>query len=134
MRIIATMFTAFGAIAILLAAVGIYGVMSFAVNQRRQEFGVRMALGANTNRILEMVVRQGGRQLVAGLLLGLPLSLAFSILGRDAIGSMLYDVSALDPATYAGVTVLVIVVSAVAMLVPARRATRVDPMIALRYE
>ncbi|MGE5361644.1 MAG: ABC transporter permease [Bacteroidales bacterium] len=133
-RIIATMFTLFGIIATLLAAVGIYGVMSFAVNQRRQEFGVRMALGADTTRILAMVLKQGGRQLVVGLLLGLPLSLAVCILGRDAIGSMLYNVSTVDPVTYGGVVVLVVVVSAIAVLVPARRATRVDPMITLRAE
>ncbi len=133
-RIIASMFTVFGVIAVLLAAVGIYGVMSFAVSQRRQEFGVRMALGANGGQILRMVLKQGGRQLGAGLLLGVPLALVLAIVGRDAIANILYGVSAVDPVTYGLVVTLVTAVSLAAMLVPARRATRVDPMIALRAE
>jgi putative ABC transport system permease protein len=133
-RIIATMFSMFGAVAMVLAAVGIYGVMSFAVSQRTQEFGVRMALGADARRILGMVVRQGSRQLAAGLLLGVPLSIALGILGRDAIGSILYGVSAVDPVTYGSVIAMLVAVSAVATLVPARRATRVDPIITLRAE
>ncbi len=133
-RILAAMFTVFGAVAIVLAAVGIFGVMSFSVNQRRQEFGVRMALGADRTRILGMVLRQGSRQVAVGLLAGLGLALTIAALGRDAIGSMLFGVSALDPFTYAAVTALVVVVSLVAVVVPARRATRVDPVVALRAE
>jgi putative ABC transport system permease protein len=133
-RIIASMFTLFGAIAILLAAVGIYGVMSFSVNQRRQEFGVRMALGADTGRILAMVLKQGSRQVVAGLTVGIGLSLLIALLGRSGIETMLIGVTALDPATYVSVAVLVAAVSLAAVLGPARRATRVDPMLALRAE
>ncbi len=133
-RIIATMFTLFGGIAMLLAAVGIYGVVSFAVSQQTQEFGVRMALGADTRRILRQVLVQGGRPLAVGLLLGLALSLALGALAGDAIGNILYGVSATDPVAYGSVIALVVVVSLVAMLVPARRATRVDPMITLRAE
>jgi putative ABC transport system permease protein len=133
-RIIAWMFTLFGAIAMVLSAVGIYGVMSFAVTQRRQEFGVRMALGADSRRILRMVLMQGGRQLAVGLLIGIPLSLAVSLAGGDAIASILYGVSPSDPTTYLEVIAVVTAVAIVAMLVPARRATRVDPMIALRAE
>ncbi len=132
--IIATMFTVFGVVAIVLAAVGIFGVMSFSVNQRRQEFGVRMALGADKARILGMVLRQGSRQIVVGLSAGLGLALAIAALGRDAIGSILIGVSALDPLTYGAVTALIAAVSLVAVLVPARRATRVDPVVALRAE
>jgi ABC-type antimicrobial peptide transport system permease subunit len=121
-------------VAIVLAAVGIFGVMSFSVNQRRQEFGVRMALGADKARILGMVLRQGSRQIVVGLSAGLGLALAIAALGRDAIGSILIGVSALDPLTYGAVTALIAVVSLVAVLVPARRATRVDPVVALRAE
>ena len=128
------MFTMFGVIAVLLAAVGIYGVMSFAVNQRRQEFGVRMALGADGGQILRMVLKQGARQLGAGLLLGVPLALVLAIVGRDAIANILFGVSAVDPVTYGLVITVVTAVSLAAMLVPARRATRVDPMIALRAE
>jgi putative ABC transport system permease protein len=133
-RIIASMFTTFGIVAVLLAAVGIYGVMSFAVNQRRQEFGVRMALGADNGRILGMVLRQGSRQVVAGLVVGIGLSLLIAIVGRSGIDSILFGVNALDPVTYAAVALLVATVSAAAVLVPARRATRVDPMLALRTE
>lgn len=118
----------------LLAAVGIYGVVSFAVSQQTQEFGVRMALGADTRRILRQVLVQGGRPLAVGLLLGLALSLALGALAGDAIGNILYGVSATDPVAYGSVIALVVVVSLVAMLVPARRATRVDPMITLRAE
>ena len=133
-RIIATMFTLFGVIAMVLAAVGIYGVVAFSVSQQTQEFGVRMALGADTSRILRHVLMQGGRPLAVGLLLGLGLSLALGILGGEAIGTMLFGVSAVDPVAYGSVIALVIVVSLVAMLLPARRAARVDPMITLRAE
>lgn len=132
--VIATMFSAFGVVAMVLAAVGIYGVMSFAVSQRTQEFGVRMAMGAEPLRILSMVVRQGSRQVGAGLLVGVALSLALVTVLRDAIANILFGVSARDPWVFSGVIALVSAVSLVAVLVPARRATRVDPMIALRPE
>ncbi len=133
-RIIAMMFTIFGIVAVVLASVGIYGVMSFAVNQRRQEFGVRMALGANTPRILRMVLEQGAVQIALGLVLGLGLALWFAILAADGIQNTLFGVTGRDPMTYAAVASLVTVVSLIATLVPAQRATRVDPMIALRAE
>ena len=132
--IIATMFTAFGLVAIVLASVGIYGVMSFSVNQRRQEFGVRMALGAQQSRILRMVLRQGSMQVALGLFVGMGLTLALATLGQSGIQGVLFGVSARDPLTYSSVALLIAIVAAVATLVPARRATRVDPMIALRLE
>jgi predicted permease len=134
-RIIAVMFSLFGAVATLLAAVGLYGVMSFAVNQRTQEFGIRMALGADHGRILGLVMRQGSVQLGVGLVVGLVLAGTIAVLGGQGIRNSLGGViSPTDPLTYAIVTVLLAVVSLVATLVPARRATRVDPMIALRAE
>ena len=133
-RVIATMFSIFGGIAILLASVGIYGVMSFAVNQRTQEFGVRMALGADTPRILNMVLKQGALQIVLGLVVGVGLALAIAVLAGTGIQTTLFGVTARDPFTYSVVIGIVTVVSLVATLVPARRATRVDPMIALRAE
>jgi putative ABC transport system permease protein len=133
-RIIATMFSIFGLVAIVLASVGMYGVMSFSVNQRRQEFGVRMALGAHHSRILQMVLRQGAVQLAIGLFIGLGLALLLATLGAAGVQSVLYGVTGRDPLTYATVLALVSVVSLVATLVPAHRATRVDPMIALRAE
>ena len=133
-RIIAGMFSIFGLVAVVLASVGMYGVMSFSVNQRRQEFGVRMALGAQDNRILGMVLRQGAIQLAIGLTIGLGLALLVATLAGSGIQNILFGVSARDPLTYAVVTAVVTVISLVATFVPARRATRVDPMIALRAE
>lgn len=133
-RIIATMFSIFGVIAIVLASVGIYGVMSFSVNQRRQEFGVRMALGAHDSRILRMVLGQGAVQVVLGLALGVGLAVTLATLAGAGIQNILFGVSARDPLTYATVIAVITAVSFLATLVPARRATRVDPMIALRAE
>ena len=133
-RIIATMFSVFGVIAILLAAVGIYGVMSFSVSRRTQEFGVRMALGADSHRILSMLFIQGGRQIALGLAIGLLLALGITTAAADGIANMLFGVSGRDPLTYAAVMALVSTVSLIAVLVPAQRATRVHPMIALRIE
>ena len=133
-RIIATMFTIFGLVAVVLASVGIYGVMSFSVNQRTQEFGVRMALGANATRILRMVLRQASVQIALGLLLGLGLALTIVAVGGNGIQNVLFNVSPRDTSIYVAVAALVTIVSLAATLVPARRATRVDPMIALRAE
>jgi ABC-type antimicrobial peptide transport system permease subunit len=133
-RIIATLFTVFGAIAVVLAGVGIYGVMSFSVNRRTQEFGVRMALGAQTRQILRMVMKQAAWQVSIGLALGLGLSLTIAILAGGAIASTLFGVSASDPVIYAVVFSLVALVSFVAVVVPGQRAARVDPIVALRAE
>ncbi|HYM26092.1 MAG TPA: ABC transporter permease, partial [Vicinamibacterales bacterium] len=133
-RIIATLFSIFGAVAVVLAAVGIYGVMSFAVSQRTQEFGVRMALGANTGRILSMVVRQGIVQMAVGLTVGLGVSFALALVAAEGIRNTLFGVTGRDPMIYVAVAGLVTIISMIATLVPAQRATRVDPMIALRAE
>jgi len=133
-RIIATMFSLFGLIAVVLAAVGIYGVMSFSVNRRTQEFGVRMALGAHQRQILTMVLTQGARQVALGLLLGVGLALTLATVGGSAIATTLFDVSARDPVTYAAVAAVIVLVSLVAVLVPGQRAARVDPVVALRIE
>jgi predicted permease len=133
-RIAALMFGVFGLVAVALAAVGLYGVMSFAVNQRTQEFGIRMALGADTRTILGMVLRQGAVQLTLGLAIGLALAVAIALLFRTGIGRVLVNTSPLDPLAYTAVALLLAVVALVAALVPARRATRVDPMTALRAE
>ncbi len=133
-RIVAVMFTIFGAIAIFLSAVGLYGVMSFSVNQRTQEFGIRMALGADRSRILQLVLRQGAFQLVLGLAIGLGLAVLIAKLGGSGISNALFQISPTDPVTYAVVAALLTVVAAISTLIPARRATRVDPMVALRTE
>ncbi len=133
-RVIAGMFTTVGLLAVLMAAVGLYGVMSFSVNQRRQEFGVRMALGADRRAIVGMVLRRGGRQIALGLTLGFALAFALATVGRDVLAGMLYNVSAHDPFSYAVVFAVVTVVSLVAALVPALAAARVDPVTALRAD
>jgi ABC-type antimicrobial peptide transport system permease subunit len=133
-RILAAMFSVFGIVATLLASVGLYGVMSFSVNQRTQEFGIRMALGADNGRILNMVLRQGGLQLAVGIVSGLGLALLIGFGFRQAISGQLLGITPTDPVTYFAVALLLTVVSLVATLIPARRATRVDPMVALRAE
>ena len=134
-RIIATLFTIFGIVAFILSAVGLYGVMSFSVNQRTQEFGIRMALGADAQRIFRMVMTQGAWQLALGLVLGAGgVALLLGVVAAAALKNILFKVNALDPTIYFAVAALLTAVAAASCFVPARRATRVDPMVALRYE
>ena len=109
--------------------------MNFSVNQRRQEFGIRMALGADAARIFRMVMSQGASQLVIGLVLGAGgAALLLGVLAAAALQNILFKVNALDPFIYFAVAGLLTVVATASCFVPARRATRVDPMVALRYE
>src|SRR5213593_3776051 len=134
-RVVASLFTIFGAVAFILSAVGLYGVMSFSVNQRTQEFGIRMALGADAARIFRMVMTQGAWQLVIGLILGAGgAALLLGVLAAAALQNILFKVNALDPTIYFAVAGMLALVAAASCFVPARRATRVDPMVALRYE
>ena len=129
-RLFGWMFSVFGAIALLLASVGVYGVLSYSVSQRVQEIGVRVALGAERVHVLRLIVGQGLRLALAGIVLG--------VLGAAAatqyIKTILYDVTATDPVSFAGVAVFLTFVALVASYVPARRAMAVDPIIALRNE
>lgn len=135
-RIVAAMFSIFGLVAVILAAAGLYGVQSFSVNQRTQEIGIRMALGAAHGTVLGMVFRQGAWQLGAGLVIGLGLMFAAATFATQQIAQALFliQIQPSDPLTYLAVGALLTAVSFVSILVPARRATRVDPMSALRAE
>jgi predicted permease len=134
-RITASLFTIFGLAAVVLAAVGLYGVMSFSVNQRTQEFGIRMALGADARRIMKMVMRQGAFQLSVGLTLGVgAAALLLGVIGAAALRNFLFNVNTLDPLIYGSVAALLTLVAAASSYVPARRATRVNPITALRAE
>jgi len=129
-RFTALLLATFAGVAVLLAAVGIYGVMAYAVSQRTREIGIRMALGAQRGDVMGLVLRQGGVLAVFGLTIGLGASLALT----RFLKAQLFEVSVGDPATFAAVCVLLAGVALLACLVPARRATRVDPMVALRAE
>ncbi|HKQ93278.1 MAG TPA: ABC transporter permease [Blastocatellia bacterium] len=129
-RVAATLLIGFGLLALTLAAVGIFGVMSYAVTQRTREIGIRIALGAQVGGILKLVVGQGLKLTALGLIIGLAVAFA----GTRSISGFLYGVSALDVVTFAGVSLLLALVALLACYIPARRATRVDPMVALRRE
>jgi ABC-type antimicrobial peptide transport system permease subunit len=121
---------AFSTVALLMAIAGIYGVISYTVGQRRQEISIRLAIGADKDRVLTEVVRQGMALVLIGAVVGLGLSVA----GAGLVSGMLVGVSAKNPAVYAGTTALVLVVALLANYIPARRAAGLDPMRALRGE
>ncbi len=129
-RFSVALFAAFAAVALTLAAIGIYGVMSFAVAQRTHEIGLRMALGAGPRQVLRLVLREGLLLALAGLVLGL---IGTYFVGR-VMASVLYGVTGIDPLAVSAVAILLLVAAVLACYVPANRATRVDPLVALRHD
>jgi macrolide transport system ATP-binding/permease protein len=132
-RMAADLLGALGILALLLAAIGLYGVIAYAVSQRTQEMGIRLALGASPGALLAMIVGHGMRLTIVGLVIGLSLALAaFGSIG--AVRTLLPGISPLDPMTFVAVPLILAVIAALAAWIPARRAGRVDPLTALRYE
>jgi ABC-type antimicrobial peptide transport system permease subunit len=129
-RLYLTLFTVFAGIALLLSAVGLYGLIAYGVAQRTREFGIRAALGASPRTVLAQVVRESAGLVAAGLLLGLGCALVAVRLLQE----MLFETSVYDPVVFVGVPFLLASVALAACLIPARRATRVDPLVALRAE
>ena len=129
-RLGAVLLGVFGALALLIASIGIYGVMSFGVSERTREMGIRMALGAQRRDVLRLVISQGMTVAVIGVVIGTGLALV----STRVVASYLYDVSTTDPLTFVGIALILMGVALLACYVPARRATRVDPLEALRYE
>jgi predicted permease len=129
-RLIAALAAGFGLLATVLASIGLYGVMAFVVARRRKELGIRLALGAEPVGVVWLVMREVLLLLAIGLAVGIPAALALA----QYVSSQLYGVQARDPQTAVATMVLLTIVSAVAGLIPARRASRIDPILALRYE
>jgi putative ABC transport system permease protein len=129
-RVYLVMLAGFGGLGLLLACVGVYGVLSFAVSQRTQEIGVRMALGAQVSDVRRMVLKWGLRWLAVGIGIGVPASIALAKVLRNRI----WGIQSADPLTFVAVSLVLIAVALVACYIPARRAAKVDPMVALRYE
>jgi predicted permease len=129
-RLVSALSTFFGSLATLLAGIGLYGVMAYTVSRRTREIGLRMALGASRGEVLGMIMRDVGLLAVLGVAIALPASFLLSRLGQ----SQLYNVKGGDPAVFTLASLLIVIVAAVAGLIPALRATRIDPMAALRNE
>jgi ABC-type antimicrobial peptide transport system permease subunit len=129
-RLVALLSSFFGLFALLLASLGLYGVMAYAVARRTREIGIRLALGASAGNVLWLVLRETMLVLIVGIAIGLPAALG----AAQLIEGLLFGLTPADPLTIILATLVMIVISAVAGYLPARRASRVDPMVALRYE
>ncbi|MGC4073620.1 MAG: ABC transporter permease [Nibricoccus sp.] len=134
MQLVTTLFSLFGVLAVILSVVGLYGMASFSVGQRTKEFGIRIALGANRQDIMKLVLRDSGRKSFFGILLGLGIAAALTQLGASTLSNILYQTAPSDPSIYAFVVFLLTITTILACLMPARRATKVDPIETLRAE
>lgn len=133
-RLIATLSSVFSTLALVLASIGLYGLLAFSVVQRTGEMGVRMALGATRTDVIWTVLREGLLLVAAGVVTGIPAALVVGRLASSQISGLLFGLRATDPATIGAAVVLLACVAAAAGYIPARRASRVDPMVALRNE
>jgi putative ABC transport system permease protein len=129
-RVGAALLAVFGGLALLLAIIGVYGVLSYSVSQQTREIGIRMAMGARTASVLSLIIGQGMRLAVVGLMLGLLIAFAT----MRVLSSLLFGVSAHDPVTFAGVSLILATAAILGCYIPARRAAKVNPITALRYE
>ena len=129
-NVFGTLFIVFGAAALFLASVGLYGVLAFSVSRRVKEMGIRMALGASAKEVITLILRQGGMQLGIGLVIGLAMAFGLSRI----VAILMFDVEPRDPVVFGAITLLIAIVGLAASFIPARRATAVDPMVALRYD
>jgi putative ABC transport system permease protein len=129
-RFVLLVLSVFGGVGLVLVGIGVYSVISYTVSRQTQEIGIRMALGASRGDVLAMVMRMGLWLMGAGLVVGLTVSFAIN----RVLATQLWGVTARDPLTYIGVSLVVLVAGAAACWFPARRATRVDPLVALRFE
>ena len=129
-RLMSQISSAFALLALVLACIGLYGLLSYEVSRRAREIGIRMALGAKASDVLRAVIAQGITLAAFGVAIGVAIALGIT----RFLGSLLYNVKAGDPLTFAGVALLLVAVAALACYIPALRAARVDPMVALRYE
>jgi len=128
--LMASFLASFAVFALLLAAIGVYGITSYSVTQRMHEMGIRIALGASRGNVFELILRRGALLACAGVTLGIPAALALS----RVMGSMLFGIGPRDLVVFAGMPVLLVLVALAASYFPAHRAAKVDPMVALRYE
>jgi ABC-type antimicrobial peptide transport system permease subunit len=133
-RLVATLSTLFSLLALLLACVGLYGLMAFNVVGRTSEIGIRMALGAERGRVVGLIMRDALRLVCMGLAVGVPAALIVGRLSANQISSLVYGVSTTDPMSMGGAIALLTAVAALAAYFPAARAARVDPMVPLRHE
>ena len=133
-RLVATLSTLFGVVALLLASVGLYGLMAISVVQRTGEMGLRMALGADRQSVVRLVMREAMLLVGIGLIVGVPCALATGRVASSQVSGLLFGLSATDPSTMIGAVLVLMGVAAIAAYLPASRAARVDPMVALRND
>jgi ABC-type antimicrobial peptide transport system permease subunit len=132
-RLFAKLFSLFGLLALVLAAVGLYGMLAWSVTQRKHEIGIRVALGASRSSVMKMILRQGLTLTLLGIVLGLAGASALAV-NLQSLSHMLYGIEPTDLMTFGVIAVFLMLVALLACYIPARRATKVDPLVALRYE